>query len=82
MSNTVSKHENALFVARMSIERCRRDLAHLQALLYMNQISPSSFNEPDRPFSQSCVIAKGMADILVTLDKELADSEQILDYFE
>ncbi len=60
--------ENLCFICRLGLERCRQNLAHLQALIHITGLSEGE-----------TVLAGAIAAIVASIDGDLAASADALD---
>ncbi len=60
--------ENLCFICRLGLERCRQNLAHLQALIHINGV-----NEGE------AVVAGAIAAIVASIDRDLIASADALE---
>jgi len=77
MSNDFCEHENALLLARMSLERSRQCLAHLQALLYY---ADDFRSKDEQSASEVDLFQSQIRELVQNMDRELDCNERILDY--
>lgn len=73
MSNIIQRHEDAITLSRLTIERCQSYIAHIHVLLHANHES-QIFNETRT--------AQGILQLLQKAQDELAYTKSTLGHFD